>query len=90
MKVGFVIVRVGGYVWYWVRYGRAKLISVKLISNTVLVRTTHGTNLGIRRILLQVVLLTTSLSGGGHVWRGRLVMWSGGGSRVFGQGWTAG
>lgn len=52
MKVGFVIVREDGYVWYWVRYGMVKLISIKLVSNTVFVRTPHGTNLGIRRILL--------------------------------------
>ena len=82
-----MIVREGGCVWWWVRYERVKLISVELVSNAVLVRTVYSADLGIRRILLQIVLpiLSTSLPGGEHVCRGGLVIWSCGGKQGF---WT--
>lgn len=50
-----------------------------------------GTDLSIRRVLLQPVLLSfaTSLPRVEHVWRGGMEIWSCG-SRDFGRGWTAG
>lgn len=69
-----MIVREGGCVWYWVKYGTVKLISIGLVSKAVLVSTVGSTDLGIRRILLQFVLhvFATSLPGGEHVCRGGL------------------
>lgn len=78
--------REGGYVWYWARYGRVKLISVWQVSNAALARDVCNTDLGIRCIMLQIVLsvFATSLLGGEHVCRSKLVMRSCGRSRPFG------
>ena len=69
MQVGFVFEREGECVWYWVRYGRAKLISAGLVSIVVFLRTDDGTDLCVRRILLQVVLafFATSFLGREHI-----------------------
>ena len=66
-----------------VRKGRVDLCCV-WVSGAVLMRTVYITDFGIRRILLQVVLLffTNSLPGGKHVCHGRLMTGRYGESRV--------
>lgn len=73
-----MIVKEGGCVWYWVRYGRVELISVGLVSKAVMVRIVNSTDFGIRRTLLQIVLgvFATSFSGNEHVDCNGLWMWN--------------
>ena len=91
-----MIVREGGCVWCWARYGRVEWISAGLVSKAVSGRSVHIADLSIRCILLQIVLpiIAISLPGNECVCHRKgddveLRRKEEGGRRAFGRGWIA-